>query len=53
MILRELERSRQIIRGGDVLVPRFVVSTPDGEFSVVADLPTDAKKRDDARVERC
>jgi hypothetical protein len=32
MILRELERSRQIIRGGDVLVPWFVVSTPDGEL---------------------
>ena len=44
MILRELERSRQIIRGGDVLVPRFVVSIPDGEFSVFADFPTDAKK---------
>lgn len=44
MILRELERSRQIIRGGDVLVPRFVVSTPDGELSVFADFPTDAKK---------
>ena len=47
MILRELERSRQIIRGGDVLVPRFVVSTPDFEFSVFADLPTDANKRDE------
>ena len=46
MILRELERSRQIIRGGDVLVPRFVISTPDREFSVVADLPTDPKKYD-------
>ena len=47
MILRELERSRQIIRGGDVLVPRFVVSTPDGEFSVFADLPTATKKHDE------
>ena len=44
MILRELERSRQIIRGGDVLVRRFVVSTPDGEFSVFADLPIDPEK---------
>jgi hypothetical protein len=47
MILRELERSRQIIRGGDVLVPRFIISTPDGEFSVLADLPTDAKKHEE------
>jgi len=47
MILRELERSRQIIRGGDVLVPRFVVSTPDGEFSILADFPTDAKKHEE------
>jgi hypothetical protein len=47
MILRELERSRQIIRGGDVLVPRFVVSTPDGEFSVLADFPADDKKHDE------
>ena len=44
MILRELERSRQIIRGGDVIVPRFVISTPGGEFSVLADLPIDPKK---------
>ena len=47
MILRELERSRQIIRGGDVLVTRFVVSTPDGEFSVFADLPIDDKKHEE------
>ena len=47
MILRELERSRQIIRGGDVLVTRFVVSTPDGEFSVVADLQIDPKKHEE------
>ena len=47
MILRELERSRQIIRGGDVLVPRFVISTPDGEFSVFADFPADTKKHDE------
>ena len=43
MILRELERSRQIIRGGDVLVRRFAISTPGGEFSVFADLPADTR----------
>ena len=47
MILRELERSRQIIRGGDVLVPRFVVSSPDGEFSVFADFAADTKKHEE------
>jgi hypothetical protein len=47
MIVRELERSRQIIRGGDVLVPRFVISTPDGELSVFADLPTETKKHEE------
>ena len=47
MILRELERSRQIIRGGDVLVTRFVVSTPDREFSVVADLQIDPQKHEE------
>ncbi len=44
MILRELERSRQILRGGDVLVPRFVVSTPEGELSIFADPSTDLEK---------
>ena len=47
MILRELERSRQVIRGGDVLVPRFVVSSPDGEFSVFADFAADTKKHEE------
>ena len=47
MILRELERSRQIIRCGDVLVPRFVISTPDGEFSVFADFLADTKKQEE------
>jgi hypothetical protein len=47
MNLRELERSRQIIRSGDVLVPRFVVSSPDGEFSVFADFAADTKKHEE------
>jgi hypothetical protein len=47
MILRELERSRQIIRGGDVLVRRFAISTPGGEFSVFADFPADTMKQEE------
>ena len=41
----ELARSREIIAGGVELVPRFRISTPDGESLMFVQLPDDLDER--------